>query len=484
MLRLDNVTLVGIEGVDLNQMLLAAAVCQHYCRFGAVKIFTPFDYDDERIVRIPPLSYDDYNRFVIRSLHEHVETNHLLLIQHDGFVLNPDGWSDEFLEYDYIGAPWQFDDGLNVGNGGFSLRSKRLLETASECVEGPPWSPEDRLLCRRYRKVLEEDYGIRFAPVSLASRFSIDGVFGEPHVWDGEFGFHNFRTTDLSKWTPPPDLSVGLWPAVKRTWELERRAQLTAVRSRRTWRRIAREHAQLQTELDTVRRLTGAMPSQFTGSKEDPEDPEFLESNLDMTLRNTLAIIQERILNRTTYSGVKAVKNPFDFWVYQEILFEVKPDVIIEIGNQYGGSTLALAHILDHLGKGVVVGVDVDHSKLADVVRAHPRISLITGDACRCLDAIKERVREHDKVLIIEDSSHTYRNTLNILRKFSSLVTLGSYFIVEDSVLNHGLDEGPSPGPYEAIEEFLRDNDCFEIDRTRESFLITWNPKGYLKRIR
>ena len=84
---------------------------------------------------------------------------------------------------------------------------------------------------------------------------------------------------------------------------------------------------------------------------------------------------------------------------------------------------------------------------------------------------------------MIEDSSHTYDNTLAVLHAYAGLVSPGSYFIVEDGICHHGLDLGPFPGPYEAVTEFLRDNSQFVIDRTCESFFITWNPRGYLRRI-
>lgn len=209
-----------------------------------------------------------------------------------------------------------------------------------------------------------------------------------------------------------------------------------------------------------------------------------MEHNLDMPVKKVLEIIRWRIKKQTTYFGVKAFKNPLDFWVYREIIFEVKPDVIVEIGNSYGGGTLALAHILDHMQKGRVIGLDIDHERVHPIVKEHHRITLITGDACESFDNVRELIEEKDRVLIIEDSAHTYENTLNVLRKFSPLITKGSYFIVEDSICHHGLDRGPNPGPYEAIEQFVKENSDFQIDRTRESFFITWNPKGFLRRIK
>jgi cephalosporin hydroxylase len=208
----------------------------------------------------------------------------------------------------------------------------------------------------------------------------------------------------------------------------------------------------------------------------------YMEDNLQMPLEQVLAVIQERIMSRTTYFGVRALKSPLDHWVYQEIIFETKPDVIIEIGNANGGGTLSLAHLCDLLGKGRVIGVDISHANIAAVARAHPRITFIEGDACTSFAQVQRLVSPQERVLIIEDSSHTYENTLQVLRLYSPLVKPGDYFIVEDSICHHGLAVGPEPGPYEAVETFVRENGDFEIDRIRESFLITWNPKGYLRR--
>jgi cephalosporin hydroxylase len=208
----------------------------------------------------------------------------------------------------------------------------------------------------------------------------------------------------------------------------------------------------------------------------------YMEERLDMRLRKVLPIIQEGIMEKATYFGVGSQKNPMDAWVYQEIIHETRPDVIIEIGTAYGGGTLFLAHLCDLLGKGRIIGLDLSHENVPEVVKTHPRISLVEGDACQNFECIQKMISKDDRVLIIEDSSHTYDNTLNVLRLYSVLIKLGDYFIVEDSHCHHGLDIGPNPGPYEAIETFVTENKDFEIDRSREHFLITANPKGYLRR--
>lgn len=220
-----------------------------------------------------------------------------------------------------------------------------------------------------------------------------------------------------------------------------------------------------------------------SSSVESLANQKFLEDDLDMRVRDALPIMQARIIDRTTYFGIRTLKNPLDFWVYQELIFAQHPDVIVEIGNLCGGTLLALAHVCDRLNKGRVIGVDIDQKEIASAARAHPRILLIEGDAVEKVSNVRDAIGGEKRVLVIEDSSHTYDNTLAVLRAYAGLVSPGSYFIVEDGNCHHGLDLGPFPGPYEAVTEFMRDNSQFVIDRTCESFFITWNPRGYLRRI-
>ena len=184
---------------------------------------------------------------------------------------------------------------------------------------------------------------------------------------------------------------------------------------------------------------------------------DYMEEQLDLPLSTLLSLVQQGIINHTTYFGVRTFKSPMDAWVYQEIICETRPDVIIEIGNANGGSTLFLAHLCDLLGKGRVIGIDLSHHNVPAAVRSHPRISFIEGDACRLIGHVEELISGHESVLVIEDSSHTYDNTLNVLRHYTRLVQPGGYFIVEDSIGQHGLPGGPSPGPYEAIETFVNE---------------------------
>lgn len=201
MIRLDDVTLVGVDCLDLERLIRAAEISTAGLRFGDVRLLSSIPSTHPSVVRIEAVNdIEAYNDFVITRLHDYVETSHALVIQHDGFVLNPSAWADDFLEWDYIGAPWAVEGGRVVGNGGFSLRSRRLLQrTAAIDIVRPAGVPEDWFVCVIAREQLSAD-GFRFAPPELAHRFSFEGdpVFGVS--WNAQFGFHGLTWTDISRW--------------------------------------------------------------------------------------------------------------------------------------------------------------------------------------------------------------------------------------------------------------------------------------------
>lgn len=153
------------------------------------------DTGGARHIPIAPLAgRADYSRFVMKELLPHVETEHVLLIQWDGYVVHPDAWSEDFLHYDYIGARWGFhQDAHCVGNGGFSLRSRRLLEALQD-ADIDRFEPEDLMICRDYRPLLESRHGIRFAPAEVADRFSFETTYpqGRPLGFHGLFNIWLF----------------------------------------------------------------------------------------------------------------------------------------------------------------------------------------------------------------------------------------------------------------------------------------------------
>lgn len=186
--------------------------------------------------------------------------------------------------------------------------------------------------------------------------------------------------------------------------------------------------------------------------------------------------------HNVTYRGIKALKSPFDYLIYQMLIFEIKPDLIIEIGTNEGGTALYLADLLNILNHGIVHTIDIE-KRSNIIISQHPRIKLFTN-GWQHYDI--EQTKKFSKILVIDDSSHTYKNTLNVMNKFAPIVTPGSYLIVEDGIINElGMENEYDGGPLRAIEEFLNINKDFEIDRRWCDFFglnATFNVNGYLKK--
>jgi hypothetical protein len=155
----------------------------------------------------PIKSIHEYSKFMIKDLYKYINTDFVLCTQWDAFVLNADAWTDKFLEYDYVGAPWWYPSGGNIGNGGFSLRSKRFLEVCSK-LPIKNYHPEDLMICRVYKHLLEKE-GIKFAPEELAAKFSFEGNQKYGHKWNGQFGFHDLEMSDISNWKYYNDYITG-----------------------------------------------------------------------------------------------------------------------------------------------------------------------------------------------------------------------------------------------------------------------------------
>jgi cephalosporin hydroxylase len=185
----------------------------------------------------------------------------------------------------------------------------------------------------------------------------------------------------------------------------------------------------------------------------------------------------------TTWLGAQALKNPLDLWIYQEIMVETRPELIVETGTYRGGSAFYLASICDLLGAGEVLSVDVE--PLRDDYPAHPRITYLGGRSSTDPEVVAEvRARAAGKrTLVVLDSDHSQAHVEAELAAYAEIVPLGCYLIVEDSNIGQ-IRKDLLPGPLEAIESFVAGTDEFEIDRAREKFLITQNPSGYLRRVR
>lgn len=191
-LSLPEVTLVAIDTRAPQLALQSLQRSMAGIAFARVVLFTagwqlPKESPEVELVTIDPISSGaGYSRFVLRYLADHIHTSHALVTQWDGFVCDPSAWREDFLCFDYIGAVWPDQRARrNVGNGGFSLRSQRLLRAGQDpritCEH-----PEDEMLCRRFRDLLEGEHGLRFAPAVLAQCFAFENIAPIGPV----FGFH------------------------------------------------------------------------------------------------------------------------------------------------------------------------------------------------------------------------------------------------------------------------------------------------------
>ncbi|MDR5809447.1 DUF5672 family protein [Caballeronia sp. LZ019] len=190
-INLRNVTLCAVDCINPVLASRALDISKRGCLFGDSVLLTDKRVEsNSRIALIPAIgSREEYSAFILKHLLRHVSTPWVLLIQWDGFVVNPSAWTEDFFSCDYIGARWPFHhDGMSVGNGGFSLRSRRLLEILATDERFPPHPQivEDELICRTYRPLLEREFGIRFADEQLADRFSLEFT----RASQPPFGFH------------------------------------------------------------------------------------------------------------------------------------------------------------------------------------------------------------------------------------------------------------------------------------------------------
>jgi cephalosporin hydroxylase len=199
-----------------------------------------------------------------------------------------------------------------------------------------------------------------------------------------------------------------------------------------------------------------------------------------------------------SWMGRPIIQYPQDMIAMQEILWELKPDLIIETGIAHGGSLVYYASIMELIGKGEVLGIDIDireHNRKE--IEAHPmfkRIKMIQGSSVEkeTVEKVRERARGKETILVCLDSNHTHDHVLKELEFYAPFVTKGSYLVVFDTIVEE-LPDNYLPGrawsvgdnPKTAVYEFLEKNDNFSIDRSIDNkLLISVAPEGYLKRIK
>jgi len=195
LLELPSVTLCCVDCAYHEMAAEALRASLSACVFGDALFLSDRDclVPGVRFAKIAPVkSMAAYSNFMIHELHGHIRTDFALITQYDGFVLNPDAWDPAFLDYDYIGAPTRVGDKLVVGNGGFSLRSRKLLHALRDDAQIRSYDAargtrfEDTVICGGFRQRLETVHGIRFAPADVAERFSA----GRTMPTRRSFGFH------------------------------------------------------------------------------------------------------------------------------------------------------------------------------------------------------------------------------------------------------------------------------------------------------
>lgn len=190
----------------------------------------------------------------------------------------------------------------------------------------------------------------------------------------------------------------------------------------------------------------------------------------------------------TKYLGVPILKCPMDLWVYQELIYEARPDLIIETGTYMGASALYLLNTMRACGiKGAsVITIDIQgHGRrLID----DPRIAFITGDSTSAdvLSAVGRFVTaESARTLVVLDSDHSEAHVAKELELYHPLVSVDSYLIVEDTNVNgHPVYPEHGPGPAEAVDKFVKAHGAqFQVNERCERFGLTFNPGGYLRRV-
>ena len=223
------------------------------------------------------------------------------------------------------------------------------------------------------------------------------------------------------------------------------------------------------------------------------QDQSSMERLQDMTLREYMKYHYYYIHqgyrygtgNQQKWLGHDIIKTPWDCWSYQEIIWETKPDYVIELGVMFGGATHFYASLLDLVGHGEVLGIDITLEKAKPA--QNKRITYLEGGSTspEMLEKVRAKV-QGKRVMVIADSDHEKNHVLAEIRAYAPFVHVGGYFIVEDSLNDvMGYHPVPNEGPKAAAEAFLAESDDFVLDRRwGERYVMSLNPNGFLLRVK
>lgn len=186
----------------------------------------------------------------------------------------------------------------------------------------------------------------------------------------------------------------------------------------------------------------------------------------------------------THWLGTPILKCPLDLWLYQELLHEHRPQLIVESGTNRGASAHFLATLCDILGEGEVITIDIERYGAPP---EHPRLThrIDSATSLETLDYVRGRAAGKERVMVILDSDHTAAHVREELALYADVVTPGGYLIVEDTNVNgHPVAPEFGPGPMEALDAFLAADPRYVVDARQDKFLMTMNPRGLLRRQR
>lgn len=245
-------------------------------------------------------------------------------------------------------------------------------------------------------------------------------------------------------------------------------------------RKLAEARRQIERQNQHIQKLQSSLPDVGSRRATEPDESARIVEHFHKLYYN--ASSTSGTWKSTYWLGVPIWKCPLDMWIYQEIIFEQRPDIIIETGTAFGGSALFLACMCDLVGNGEIVTVDIEHREGRP---QHDRIRYMQGSSTA--EEIVKQVKQAangGKVLVILDSDHSKDHVLEELHTYSGLVHTGGYVIVEDTNVNgHPVRPHFGLGPMEAVDEFIAASKDFAVDESKEKFYMTFNPRGFLKKI-
>jgi cephalosporin hydroxylase len=208
--------------------------------------------------------------------------------------------------------------------------------------------------------------------------------------------------------------------------------------------------------------------------------PTSLSRSLEMPLRQWIEYYQANVaMKQVHYRGVPAWKDVLDLWVIQEIIHETQPQTVVEIGTKFGGTTLWLSDTMKTVASGSVISVDLKRPQ----IDFPENVQFVEGDSIAAETVAQVKRLCGHRTMVMADGNHAAEHVFQELMLYGPMVAPGCYFVVEDGIVDVMDWPQYQPGPLAAVQRFLGENNRFIIDTTREKFILTYAPGGFLKRV-